>query len=182
MVDSLKHPRRDLAGQLNPGGGLTDTSPRCSRTAPLADGASAPAPASPWLELARAEALAWVAVLARVGAGDDVLKVPAQPASAGSSVSSAATTSAERPAERGAIQLRPRTGVPPNQPMSQLSALSAPTGIPLAKRLPQDTPSRSRGPPGTPLLALRSQPVEELDAGVHRARMRDVDAQVRGEF
>jgi len=47
MVDSLKHPRRDLAGQLNPGGGLTDTSPRCSRTAPLADGASPPALASP---------------------------------------------------------------------------------------------------------------------------------------
>src|SRR5438045_1096173 len=117
MVDSLKHPRRDLAGQLNPAGGLAGTSPRCSRTAPLADGVSPPAPASPWLELARAEALACV------GAGDDVLKVPAQPASAASSVrsvSSAATTSTERPAERGAIQLCSRTGEPPNQSMSQL--------------------------------------------------------------
>src|SRR5690349_12611979 len=143
MVDSLKHPRRDLAGQLNPGGGLTDTSPRCSRTAPLADGVSPPAPASPWLELACIEALACV------GAGGDVLKVPAQPASA---ASSAATTSTERPAERGTIQLCSRTGEPPNQPVSQLSALSAPTGIALAKRLPGDTPSRSRGPPGTRYL------------------------------
>src|ERR1044071_7424916 len=109
MADSLKHPRRDLAGQLNPGGGLTGTSPRCSRTAPLADGVSPPAPASPWLELACAEVSACVAVLACVEPGDDVLKVPAQPASAPSSVSSAATTSTERPAERGAIQLCPRT-------------------------------------------------------------------------
>src|SRR5690242_1348659 len=130
MVDSLKHPRRDLAGQLNPGGGLAATSPRCSRTAPPADGVSPPPPASPWLELARAEALACV------GAGGDVLKVPAQPASAVSSVSSAATASTERPAERGAIQSCSRTGEPPNRCMSQLSALSGPAGIPLAKRLP----------------------------------------------
>src|SRR5690349_10845141 len=120
MVDSLKHPRRDLAGQLNPAGGLAGTSPRCSRTAPLADGASPPA--SAWLELACAEALACVEALACAGAGDDEPKVPAQPASAASSASNAARTSTERPAERGAIQLRSRTGEPPNQPMSQLSA------------------------------------------------------------
>ena len=58
-MDSLKHPRSDLAGQLNPDGGLTDTSPCCSRTAALAGCVAAPAPASPWLELACVEALAW---------------------------------------------------------------------------------------------------------------------------
>jgi len=47
MVDSLKHPRSDLAGQLNPGGGLAGTPPCCSRTASLAGCVAAPAPAPP---------------------------------------------------------------------------------------------------------------------------------------
>jgi len=134
-VDSLKHPRSDVAGQLNPGGGLAGTPPCCSRTAPLA-GCVAPAPASPWLELARVELeLACVEGLACVEEDDDVLKVAAQPASTGSSVSSATTISAERPAARGAIQLCAQAGASPSQFISQLSVLSALTGIPLAERL-----------------------------------------------
>src|SRR5690348_16434003 len=100
MVDSLKHPRSDLAGQLNPGGGLAVLSPCCSRTASPAGCGAPPAPASPWLELACAEP-----GLACAGEDDDGLKVTVQPASAGSSVSSTATISTERPAARGAIRL-----------------------------------------------------------------------------
>src|SRR5437016_451985 len=110
MVDSLKHPRSDLAGQLNPGGGLATTSPCCSRTASLAGCGAPPALASPWLELASP----WLE-LACAGADDDALKVTLQPASTGSSVSSATTISAERPAARGAIQLCARTGASPHQ-------------------------------------------------------------------
>src|SRR5882724_11940545 len=124
MVDSLKHPRSDLVGQLNPGGGLAGTSACCSRTTSLAGCAALAAPVSPRLELACVEE------------GDDVLTIPAQPARTGSSVSSAATISAGRPAARGSIQLCARIRESPNQPISQLSALSASTGIPLAERLP----------------------------------------------
>ena len=136
MVDSLKHPRSDLAGQLNPGGGLAVTSPCCSRTAFAGCGAPPPL-ASPWLGLACAGELACAELeLACAGEDDDVLKVTVQPASTGSSVSSAATISAGRPAARGAIRLCARIGASPHQFISQLSVLSAPTGNPLAEQLP----------------------------------------------
>src|SRR6185437_3245813 len=126
-------PRSDFVGQLNPGGGLAGTPPCCSRETPLAAWVALPPPASAWLELARGDH------------DDDVLRIPAQPDSTGSSSASAAATRAGRTAARGAIRFRARARECPIQPMSLLSAVSGPAGTRLAERLPGKP---GRGPPG----------------------------------